>query len=179
LVGFASAAALFTTGAVVLADEPTFGPYDVPTVFFINKSDDRNRVDYGMRLDSTCAPSEDDPVLPYWREFENSPPVRTHPLGTFEWLAYGFRRQRMYPKQGETNVTLVKLKQVDRSIWIFSRKGSDGHCAAIARTAIAGVADAQLLSIYVKLGGALSVTYIDIKGRTLDTGQLVEERLYH
>jgi hypothetical protein len=47
------------------------------TLFFISKSDDENRVDYGMRLDSKCAPYGDESVFPYWREFEPLPPVRT------------------------------------------------------------------------------------------------------
>lgn len=32
------------------------GANDVQTTFFIAKSDDRNRVDYGMRLDTNRAP---------------------------------------------------------------------------------------------------------------------------
>jgi hypothetical protein len=59
-----------------------FGANDLPTLFFIAKSDDRNRVDYGMRLDSRCAPYGDEPVFPYWREFEPPPPVRTRSMGS-------------------------------------------------------------------------------------------------
>ena len=45
-----------------------------------------------------------------------------------------------------------------------------------ARMTIAG-GTAELLSIFVKLGGPLSVDYIDIKGRDLSTGKPVSERL--
>ena len=71
------------------AGDTDFGPNDLQTVFYISKSDDKNRVDYGMRLDSHCAPFGQDPVFPYWREFEPPPPVRTKPMGAFSKLGYG------------------------------------------------------------------------------------------
>jgi len=40
------------------ADGIPFGAFDVPTVFFISKSDDRNRVDYGMRLGPALRPRD-------------------------------------------------------------------------------------------------------------------------
>ena len=35
------------------AGEPPFGRFDVRTVFYISKSDDHNRVDYGIHLDES------------------------------------------------------------------------------------------------------------------------------
>jgi hypothetical protein len=176
----ALAASILGTGSVGVAHaaDPTFGPHDIPTLFFISKSDDRNRVDYGMRLDANCAPAKREAIFPYWREFEHSPPVRTHSLGMFEYTAYGVSWQREAPRRNPTGSDYeLQLKHVDRKVWVTVTKGSDGQCSALVRTTIAGVKYAQLLSIYVKLSGPLSVAYLDIKGRNLETGQLVEERI--
>jgi hypothetical protein len=175
--GLAIAAVSMSIEGAADADEPSFGPDDVATAFFISKSDDRNRVDYGMRLNSQCAPRQKDAIFPYWREFENSPPVRTHSLGMWEWIAYGLSEQRLYRTTPTGSIVLVRLKQVGRAIWIFTKGAPDGGCTATARSTIAGVEGAQLLSIYVKLKGPLSVDYIDIKGKVMNTGQLIEERV--
>lgn len=45
------------------------------------------------------------------------------------------------------------------------------------RTSIAAVPYAELLSIFVKLSGPLSVSYIDIKGKNPETAKPIEERL--
>jgi len=34
--------------------DPHFGPHDVATVFYVSKSENRNRVDYGLHLDADC-----------------------------------------------------------------------------------------------------------------------------
>ena len=92
---------------LVNAAEILFGPNDVPTVFFINKSDDKNRVDYSIRLDDTCTPtSRRDAVFQYWREFENAPPVRTHGINMMERIAYGISDQYFVqhtPSRGTEN----------------------------------------------------------------------------
>jgi len=94
------------------ADAIQFGSHDVETVFFISKSDDRNRVDYGIHLNDHCAPTGDDAVFPYWREFENSPPVRTHSLNVFEYVPYGFSEQRLVHRTLTGGDQLVRLKQL-------------------------------------------------------------------
>ena len=158
-------------------DEPHFGARDVPTLFYISKSDDHNRVDYGMRLGDQCAALNSDAVFPYWREFEHAPPVRTHPLGTFEYFAYGISEQHAV-RAATPGQYVIKLKQFgQRPIWITTKREADGHCSALARCAIAGVRFAELFSIYVKLSGPLSVEYVIVKGKDLETGKLLEERL--
>jgi hypothetical protein len=170
--------AAFANPAIAYADEPHFGAHDIATAFYISKSDDHNRVDYGMRLDSHCTAANNDAVFPYWREFEHAPPVRTHSLGTFEYFAYGLSGQGVRHNAESSGEYWVKLKQFgQRPIWISTRREADGHCSALARCTIAGVKFAQLLSIYVKLSGPLSVDYLVVKGKNLDTGQLLEERL--
>jgi hypothetical protein len=170
--------ATFANPAIAYADEPHFGANDIPTAFYISKSDDHNRVDYGMRLGVRCTASNSDAVFPYWRELEHAPPVRTHPLGVLEYFAYGLSGQGVHRNNESSGEYWVKLKQFgERPIWITTRRETDGHCSALARCMIAGVKFAQLLSIYVKLSGPLSVDYVVVKGKNLDTGQLLEERL--
>ena len=168
---------ILTLSATARADQPRFGVHDIPTAFFISKSDDHNRVDYGMRLTDRCTAASGDAVFPYWREFEHAPPVRTHPLGMFEYFAYGISDQHVV-RGGADGEYVVKLKQFgQRPIWVTTQRAADGRCSALARCTIAGVRFAQLLSIYVKLSGPLSVEYVIVKGKDLETGKLVEERL--
>ena len=153
-----------------------FGANDVQTVFFINKSDDHNRVDYGIHLNANCAPTGDDAVFPYWREFEPPPPVRTHTLGIFEYVPYGFSEQRLVHRSQTGGDQLVRLKQLDRPIAVHTRKDGD-HCVATAYARIAGVEGAQLVSVYAKLAGATSVDYVEIHGKNAQTGADLVERV--
>ena len=163
--------------ASALAQDPSFGANDLETLFFISKSDDHNRVDYGMRLNTRCAPYGEEPVFPYWREFEPPPPVRTKPMGAFSKMGYGISTQRVLQRTTEGGETAIKLKQVDRAIYITTSRAANGRCSALVRTKIAGVEYAELVSIFVKLSGPLSVSYIDIKGKDLATSKPIEERL--
>lgn len=80
-----------------------FGAHDVQTVFFIAKSDDKNRVDYAIHLNEHCAPTGDDAIFPYWHEFEYNPP-HTHTLGMLEYVPYGFRSSASFTER-KTAVT--------------------------------------------------------------------------
>jgi hypothetical protein len=71
-------AAAFLTVALLMAsrratadDIVQFAPPDVRSVFFIAKSQNRNQVHYGIRLDRECNPIGTRPVFAYWRMFEN------------------------------------------------------------------------------------------------------------
>jgi hypothetical protein len=172
----ACAALAILAPADSMADDPQFGQHDVPTVFFISKSDDGSRVDYGMRLNENCAPLNDDAVFPYWREFDN-PPVRTHGLKVFEYIPYGISEQRMLRRTRTSGEHTMRLKQVPRPITITTTKDAAGHCTAVARTRINGIDNAEFVSVYVKLAGPLSVDYIDVKGKNPQTGAEIVERI--
>lgn len=176
LFGAAFAAVVAISGDA-RATPVAFGAHDVQTVFFISKSDDHNRVDYGIRLDGSCAPVNDDAVFPYWREFEPPPPVRTHPLGMFEYVPYGFSEQRLVHRNGSGGDQLIRLKQLARPILVRARRAPDGHCTATAYARIGGVDGAELVSVYAKLAGAMSVEYIDIHGKNSQTGADITERV--
>jgi hypothetical protein len=182
-------ASIFTTVSLLAwaasAMEPQFGPFDVPTVFYIDKTDDHNRVDYGLRLDSHCLPVGREPLFPYWREFEHSPPVRTHPLGVFEYIAYGVTHQQLFRSEGaggSQKIELqIELRRVHRVIRVAIRQDENGHCVAVPHVAMAGVAglkEAQFLSAHVTLTGLLKVAYVDLNGKDESTGALIQERLH-
>ena len=154
-----------------------FGPHDIETLFFISKSDDHNRVDYGLRLDPSCQPVGDAPVFPYWREFEGAPPVRTHSLKFFEHAAYGvagLKSVRLAEKSAEIS---LRLRALARQLVISTGLGPDGRCQAVVRTSIDGVEGAELVSAYVKLKGVLSVDYVEIYGRHPVSGADLSERI--
>lgn len=173
---FAAALGVTLTAAAAGAVYPVFGPHDVPTTFFISKSDDHNRVDYGIRLDAHCAPLNDDAMVLYWHEFEPPPPPRTHGLNFLDQRAYGIAAQRAVKREANGGDYVLRLRQVGRSIGIASHRGADGRCTTIARTTINGNT-AELSSIYVKLSGPFSVDYIDIRGRSFTDGKPTVERL--
>jgi hypothetical protein len=163
--------------AVAEAEEIRFAQNDVPTVFFINKSDDHNRVDYAIRLNAECLPATEDAVFQYWREFENSPPVRTHGLNMMERIAYGISEQHIIKREGKRDEYTIRLKQLPRPLVITTEKGTDGKCSASAKVAINGT-ESKLVNVYVKLGGFInSVDYIEIHGKNLTTNQAVMERV--
>jgi hypothetical protein len=171
-----AALAVTLTAAAAGAVYPVWGPHDVPTTFFIAKSDDRNRVDYGMRLDAHCAPVSDDAMVLYWHEFEPPPPPRTHGLNFLDQRGYGIAAQRAVKREENGGDYVLRLRQVGRPIGIASHRGADGRCTTIARTTINGKTS-ELSSIYVKLSGPFSVDYIDIRGRSFTDGKPVSERL--
>jgi hypothetical protein len=158
------------------ADVP-FGANDVATVFFISKSDDHNRVDYGIRLNDHCAPTGDDAVFPYWRELEKNP-VNLHSLNIFEYVLYGFSEQRLVHRMMTGGDQLVRLKQLDRPILVTTKKEADGHCSAQARARVGGVEGAIFTSVYAKLAGPMSVDYVDIHGKNPQTGADIVERAH-
>ncbi len=158
-----------------LADKPEFGTHDVATVFYIDKSDDHNRVDYGLRLDADCKPVGREALFPYWRVFEDAPPVRTQPLGWWEYTAYGVADQNSTGTPGEYR---VKLKRLPRTILIVISKTESSRCTAVAHSLVAGVPDAEVLSAFAKLRTALhTVLYVEIHARNPHTGAMLSERL--
>lgn len=168
--------ALFASSSA-RADEPKFGKYDVETVFFISKSRDKNRVDYGMRLDSSCAPANEDAVFPYWRNFEKSATARTEPLLLVEYIPYGIGFQRTLESTGAGHKHVMRLRQFNRTITITTTKEANGTCSAVARTTIGGVSGAELKSVFVKLAGMTSVEYIDVMGKNPATGEAITEHI--
>jgi hypothetical protein len=175
MLGGLSFAAALSPAAQARASEINFGSHDVQTTFFISKSDDRNRVDYGMRLDAACAPTGEDSVFPYWRDLEKAP-VQIHGLSLLDRIAFGIAEQHVLARTETGGEYSIRLKQVDRLILITTKKEANGSCSAIPRTAIKGT-EAQLVSVFAKLGGFASVDYLDVFGKSLQSGSPARERI--
>ncbi len=175
-LGSLAFAAALSPAAPAQAAEITFGSHDIPTTFFISKSDDRNRVDYGMRLDASCAPYGEEAIFPYWRVFEGSPPVRTKELSLMDRIPYGISEQRALSRSATGSEYSLRLKQFERPIVIITKKEANGSCSAMARSTVNG-SQAQLVSVFAKLAGFASVDYIDVFGKDLQSGAPVTERI--
>jgi hypothetical protein len=167
-----AAVALATLGllsitAIAYADVE-FGTFDVPTMFFIDKSDDRNRVDYGIRLDAQCHPVGGNPVVVYWREFENGRRGRaTHGLNIFEGPVYGVGSSRVVETHDGGATLDVTIRAISsRRLRVHTQAGS-GSCDAWVTTAISGI-DARLDRVHLTLGdGPGSLRFVDIYGSVL------------
>lgn len=180
----ALAGVALSTASDAEAGVPSFGKFDVPTVFYISKSDDHNRVDFAIRLDDHCVPTSNDAVFFYWREFEKAPPVIIHDPGILDFVGYGISQQRTIFKAANVGVHALRLRQLPTLIiQIITTQRPDGRCTAQARSVISGK-DSELSFAFVQLssGGfslTPSVSYVDVHGKDLETGQEVVERLRH
>jgi hypothetical protein len=160
------------------SDAPHFGPNDVPTVFYIAKSENRNRVDFGIRLDSNCQPRGNEPVFPYWRMLEESPST-LEGLSRGEPRAYGIAEQRVHDRSRHGTWVRVVLRAVpSRPIEVLALRNSSGRCTAGARMQIRG-REAHLGHVYVQLGRGLipRPRWIRLEGRTVREEHPVRERI--
>lgn len=139
------------------------------SVFFIAKSENRNQVHYGMRLDAHCDPIGDRPVYGYWRMHEHGGSVE--PILPQEEAAYGIGRQERIPGGIRINLRALPDKPID----IVARPSENG-CVLTASTLITGVS-ARLHSIYVHLTWPFRVDYVLLSGFRLDDAKWIRERL--
>lgn len=172
----ALAAALLTfASAPALAGDPTFSPTDVPTAFFIAKSQNANRVDYGLHLDAECRP-DDAPLFAYWRMFARTP-FRLEGLNFIERFVYGIGKQQILRRDATGAALVVRLKKLPRDVTITIARDAEGHCAAVSRMRIGAVEDAVLSSAFVQLKGFNSVDYVELRGADPRTGEPIAERV--
>jgi hypothetical protein len=151
-----------------------FGPHDVRTMFVIGKNTDRNEVQFGIRLDADCVPVGDEPIYPYWRQYEKGADV-TEDLNFLDKTGYGIKSQSVEQRSPSGSKVVMRLRATSsRTIAVYTRKEGNA-CVAEPLTNISGVG-ARLQRIHVQLSGPLSVSYIDISGVRQDNGQPIVER---
>src|SRR3954471_2332361 len=85
---------LLAAVATASAGAPAAWASELPSAFFISKSENRNQVHYAVAVDASCAPAGDTPVHPYWRLLEEGPAL-TSPLLEREQQVYGIASQRV------------------------------------------------------------------------------------
>jgi len=170
--------ALLLAGAAALVVVPIAradGGRDVESVFFIAKSENRNQVHYGVRLDAGCAPVGASPVFAYWRMLEHGP-AAVEPLLARETRAYGFLAERVIARDGNGGRVLVTLAALATRPILVDAHASGGACVATATTAIDGV-PALLSSVFVQLRWPFGVDSLTLTGRALADGRAVRERI--
>jgi hypothetical protein len=147
----------------------------IPSAFFVAKSENRNQVHYGVRVDASCAPVGTQPVFVYWRMLERDPRA-TEPLLSREEGAYGLSEQRVLDRGDDGGRVLVRLRALpDRSIAIATHR-QEGACRAEATTVISG-GPASLTRVFAQLRWPFGVDYLELAGRSLEDGHAVHERL--
>jgi hypothetical protein len=154
---------------------PHIGASDLPTLFYIAKSDDRNRVDYGVRLDARCAPVGDAPIFAYWRRFEPG----QEPLGDLSFLdqrGYGIAHQAVRVR--EENGSWIELGLAalpSRRLLALLQRAGD-RCVGAVQTTIRD-REAVLDHVFVQLDGPLRVREVVLRGEVRTTGEPISERL--
>jgi hypothetical protein len=160
--------------AAVRADAPMLDGDDIEALFSIRKSQNRNRVDYGLRIGPDCAPTGDEPVVPYWRMLEDGPRV-TERLAPRERRAYGLAAQTIEQTSNSASIRLRLRALGGRQLRVVVRRDPSG-CTAHATVPIAGV-PSVITDIFVVLRTAVSIDHVELRGRSLRDGTPTFERL--
>jgi Domain of unknown function (DUF4833) len=162
----------YATGAGAVSPQASGS---VIPLFSIAKSENKNQVQYVVRVDDRCAPAGQAPVTAYWRMLERGP-TQTEPILPREVRAYGVANQALVTRdEGGGQVRVVLNALPGRPMTVVTSRASDGSCRAVANMSIAG-APAHLFNVYVKLKWD-GVDYLLLRGWSMDGSQAVTERL--
>jgi hypothetical protein len=146
------------------------------SLFTISKSENKNEVQYAIRVDDHCAPAEGEPIWAYWRMLERGPTV-TEPLLRREQAAYGLASQSVSERTATGGRALLTLRAVAaRPVAIDTFRAPSGECQARS-TATIGGESAFLFNVYVKLRWPAGVSYILLQGWSSDRTRIVTEKI--
>jgi hypothetical protein len=165
--------ACLSQAATIRADSTS--PTSVIPLFSIAKSENKNQVQYAVRVDGNCAPAGVAPVFAYWRMLEQGP-TKTEALLSRELEAYGLSNQIVIsrdPNAGQVNATLKALPS--RPVTIETSRGNDGACRALSTVPVDGT-PAHLFNVYVRLKWD-GVDYLLLQGWSMDGSRVVREKL--
>ena len=166
--------ALGSYAGVASAQAPSSGGGLVP-IFTIAKSENKNQVQYVVRLDDRCLPVGPAPVSAYWRMLEKGP-TQTAPILSREVRAYGLASQAVVASDASGGQVRAVLKALPaRPLVIATSRAGDGTCRALATTSIAG-APAHLFNVYVHIRW-YGVDYALLQGWSIDGSRVVREKL--
>jgi hypothetical protein len=144
-------------------------------LFSIAKSENKNQVQYAVRVDANCAPAGTAPVYAYWRMLEQGP-TPTAPLLSREFDAYGLASQVILARGAGGGQARAVLKALpSRPVTIETLRGADGACRALSTVPISG-APAHLFNVYVRLKWD-GVDYLLLQGWSMDGSHVVREKL--
>jgi hypothetical protein len=162
-VALASADSRSATGSAVAA-------------FTIAKSENKNQVQYAVRVDDHCVPAGGEPAFAYWLMLEQGP-ARTEALLPQEGEAYGIASQVVTERARDGGEVRLFLRAVpSRAIAVETSRAPGGACRAVATTVIAG-APAHLFNVYARLKWPFGVDYLLLQGWSIDGRRLLKEKL--
>jgi hypothetical protein len=167
-----AAGAAFVPPGLAQAEPPT---RDVQSVFHVAKSENRNQVHYGIRLDAACDPAGPEPVYAYWRMLERGPGA-TEPLLSREVGAYGLAEQRVVRRGVGVGQVVLRLRALPSRLITVATTLRDGRCEAVASTVIGGTS-ASLDGVFAQLRWPFGVAYLELSGRALADGRELRERV--
>jgi hypothetical protein len=154
--------------------EPSFGAHDVRTVFHVAKSDDRNRVDYGIHLDGECQPIGSEPMYVYWHRFEPGQALYGD-LNALDRRAYGIASQSVRTRSPAGTWTELRINALpDLRILVLTQRTAQG-CIGRARVLV-NSRPAYVDRVFVQLAGPLSVEFITLSGVDAVSSAPVAER---
>jgi hypothetical protein len=152
-------------------------PIESP-IFTVTKSENRNLVQYVVRLDPQCRPVTARPVYAYWRMLEQGPTI-TAPLLARELRAYGLASQQVVSPVTPGAVAAVRIVLAaitDRPVLVEVWRTTEGACRAVPSTRIAAT-PAHLFNVYVRLKSPFGVEYLLLQGWSMDNTHVVEEKI--
>lgn len=173
-VGYLGAVVALGVGVAVPASALRLGESDVPTVFYVSKSDDRNRVDYGVRLDERCQPARSQPIFAYWRRFEPGHP-RFGELNFLDRQAYGITEQRIASRNEGGAWIELHTRAAPRERLLVLTNPTESGCQARVRMNL-NRRPVWLHHAHVQLRGPMMVDHIMFHGTDAETGAPVRHR---
>jgi hypothetical protein len=170
-----SACGLSVFGLLSHATADSAPPAEDAALFFVSKSENKNRVAYAVRVDGECRPLGETPVYAYWRMLERSPDA-VEPLLRWEERAYGLGHQHVVPLGESGGTVIVALRSLpDRTIVVRTRR-RDTTCLAEATTRIADTL-ARLFMVHAQLAWPFGVASLEIVGWAQSDGHVVRETM--
>lgn len=148
---------------------------ELPSAFFISKSENRNQVHYAVMIDDACRPVGDAPIRPYWRDLEISPEATSRLLPR-EQAAYGIASQSVISRDDGGGTIALSLRALPkRALRIKTGKDTNGACRAWTYTSISEQ-PAQLYNVHVTLK-LLSIDSILLTGWASSDRRVVREKI--
>jgi len=150
-------------------------PGSTVPVFSIAKSQNRNQVQYVIRVDDHCVPIAPAPMSAYWRMLEEGP-TATAPLLAREVPAYGLASQEIITSDRQGGRVRAVLRALtSRPLIVETSRGRDGKCTALATVTIAG-APAHLFNVYVLLKWD-GIDSLLLRGWSMDGSRVMQEKI--
>ena len=168
-------AAILTSTHSGVADPSISGePRDPKSVFLVAKSENKNQVHYGVKLDDACNVVDNRPLYGYWRMLENKGEIE--PILSREVRAYGIDPAQRVEKSGDVTTIYARMNAVPDRVLRVTVTRAAGKCEARAAMSIAG-AEANLRLIYIRLSWPFGVDYILLRGSRMTDGRPIEEKI--